>query len=137
MADEENKPDNQNDVPDVAEATPQVAVSGAAYKAIIDRIDAVLKDNSRTEQTYLFLTIILFFLGISCFIVALATREFAWSSPSAITTGLLYWPLREIKDIRAKNIALATTPLPISQLPKNKAAEEIQKLIQRLYGENK
>jgi len=50
---------------------------------------------------------------------------------------LLYWPLREIKDIRQKNIALATAPMLITQLPKAKAAEEIQKLLQNLYGESR
>jgi len=104
---------------------------------IIERIDDVLVQNRRIEWTYILLTVVLFLTGISCFIVALATGNFAWSTPSAITTGLLYWPLREIKDIRQKNIALATAPMLITQLPKAKAAEEIQKLLQTLYGGNK
>ena len=82
-------------------------------------------------------TIALFSTGIACFVVALVNGQFAWSTPSAITTGLLYWPLREIKDIREKNIALATAPTLITQLPKAKAAEEIQKLLQTLYGVEK
>jgi hypothetical protein len=81
--------------------------------------------------------LLLFGTGISCFITALITGQFAWSTPSAITTGLLYWPLREIKDIRAKNIALATAPMLITQLPRAKAAEEIQKLLQTMYGEKR
>ena len=79
----------------------------------------------------------MFLLGISCFIVALVTRQFAWSTPSAITTLLLYPSLIEIKEIRQKNIALATAPMLINQLPADKAAEEIQKLLQTLYGEKK
>jgi hypothetical protein len=102
---------------------------------VLDRVDAVLKENRRIEWIYIALTTLLFGTGITCFIVALVTREFAWSTPSAITTGLLYWPLREIKDIRAKNIALATAPVLITQLPKAKAAEELQKLLHSLYGE--
>ncbi len=101
---------------------------------ILSRIDLVLKENKRIEWTYILLTVILFVTGIACFIVALRTGQFAWSTPSAITTGLLYWPLREIKDIRQKNIALATAPALITLLPKAKAAEEIQKLLQSLYG---
>jgi len=102
---------------------------------ILARIDLVLRENRRIEWTYIALTAILFGTGIACFVTALITREFAWSTPSAITTGLLYWPLKEIKEIRTKNIALATAPLLITQLPRAKAAEEIQKLLQNLYGE--
>ncbi|MFT5717186.1 MAG: hypothetical protein ACI9T7_001372 [Oleiphilaceae bacterium] len=102
---------------------------------ILSRIDDVLKDNKRIEWTYIILTIALFGTGIACFIVALTSGQFAWSTPSIITTGLLHWPLKEIKGIRQKNIALATAPMLITQLPKAKAAEEMQKLIQTLYGD--
>jgi len=101
---------------------------------ILARVDDVLKQNKRIEWTYIFLTVLLFGTGIACFVVALITGKFAWSTPSAITTGLLYWPLKEIKDIRQKNIALATAPALITLLPRAKAAEEIQKLLQTLYG---
>jgi len=107
----------------------------ATTEDILKRIDDVLIQNKRIEWTYITLTILLFATGISCFIVALVTGQFAWSTPSAITTGLLYWPLKEIKSIRHKNIALATAPMLITQLPKGKAAEEIQKLLQTLYEE--
>jgi hypothetical protein len=109
----------------------------ASTEDILARIDIVLKENKRIEWTYIVLTVLLFGTGIACFVVALSRGEFAWSTPSAITTGLLYWPLREIKDIRAKNIALATAPMLITQLPKAKAAEEIQKLLHTLYGEDR
>lgn len=104
---------------------------------ILSRIDIVLRDNKRIEWTYILLTVVLFGTGIACFVTALTTGHFAWSTPSAVTTGLLYWPLREIKEIRQKNIALATAPVLITQLPKAKAAEEIQKLLQTLYGGQK
>ena len=107
----------------------------ATTEEIISRIDDVLKQNRRIEWTYIGLTVILFGTGIACFVVAIATGFFAWSTPSAITTGLLYYPLREIKDIRQKNIALATAPILITQLPAETAAKEIQKLLQNLYGE--
>lgn len=109
----------------------------ASTEEILKRIDDVLVQNKRIEWTYIILTVLLFGTGISCFIVALVSGQFAWSTPSAITTGLLYWPLKEIKSIRQKNIALATAPMLITQLPKSKAAEEIQKLLQTLYEEKK
>ena len=102
---------------------------------ILARIDAVLHQNRRIEWTYILLTVALFGTGIACFVTALVLREFAWSTPSAITTGMLYWPLREIKEIRQKNIALATAPMLITQLPTDEAVVEIQKLLKSLYGE--
>lgn len=106
----------------------------ATTEQIIGRIDEVLRQNRRIEWIYIGFTGILFCTGIACFIAALSTGNFAWSTPSAITTGLLYWPLREIKEMRNKNIALATAPMLITQLPPDKSAEEIQKLLQNLYG---
>ncbi len=109
----------------------------AEIKEILERIDIVIKDNKKVEWTYIILSILLFLLGITCFIVALVTGKFAWSTPSAITTLLLYPSLKAIKEMRQKNIALATAPMLITQLPPDKAAEEIQKLLQTLYGEKK
>lgn len=109
----------------------------ATTDEILSRIDLVLRENRRIEWLLIVLTSLLFGTGIACFVTALTTGHFAWSTPAAITTGLLYWPLQEIKDVRAKNIALATAPLLITQLPKAKAAEEIQKLLQTLYGEKR
>jgi len=109
----------------------------ASIEEILSRIDLVIKENKKIEWTYIILTVILFITGISCFIKALFTGYFAWSTPSAITTGLLYWPLREIRNIRQKNIALATAPILITQLSKPKAAKEIQKLLHTLYGEER
>lgn len=100
----------------------------------LSRIDEVLNVNRRIEWTYIILTVVLFLAGIACIIMALVTGKYLWSTPSAVTTGLLYYPLREIKDIRQKNIALATAPILISQLPPDKAAEQIQKLLEQLYG---
>ena len=108
----------------------------ANIQEILDRIDKVLKDNKKIETLYLILTVLLFLSGIACIVIALVTKEFVWSTPSAVTTGLLYFPLKEIKQLRRQNIALATAPIIITQLPPDKAAEEIQKLLQTLYGEN-
>jgi hypothetical protein len=101
---------------------------------IITRIDEVHKQNKTTENLLLLGTSVLFICGIICFILAIAKQQFAWGTPPVVTTALLYYPLKEIKELRRKNIALATAPALISQLPKAKAAEEIQKLIQNLFG---
>lgn len=103
---------------------------------IILRIDEVLKQNKTTETLLLVGTSLLFICGITCFVLAIVRQEFAWGTPPMVTTGLLYFPIKEIKDLRKKNIALATAPVLINQLPKVKAAEEIQKLLQNLFGTN-
>ena len=100
---------------------------------ILRRIDKVLSENKRLEYIYLTLTSALFLTGIACFITALASGDFVWTTPSAVTTGLLYYPLKEIKDLRKMNIALATAPVLITQLPPDKAAAEIIKLLNNLY----
>ena len=104
---------------------------------VLSRIDVVLRDNKRIEWLYIGLTSLLFGAGISCFVAAFVSGQYAWGTPSVVTTGLLYWPLKEIKELRQKNIALATAPMLITQLPRAKAAEELQKLLQTLYGEKK
>jgi hypothetical protein len=101
---------------------------------ILNRIDKALKDNKRTEYIFLILTIILFLSGIACIWYAIIVGELPWATPSMITTGLIYFPLKEIKLLRDKNVALAIAPIIITQLPPAKAAEEIQKLLEHLYG---
>lgn len=101
---------------------------------IIKRIDEVHKQNRTTEILLLAATAILFACGITCFIIAIVKQEYSWGAPPVVTTGLIYFPLKEIKDLRKKNIALATAPALISTLPKAKAAEEISKLLQNLFG---
>lgn len=102
---------------------------------ILGRVDFVLEQNKKTEWLYIIGTGLLFIVGIICIIVAIVTKDYVWSTPSVITTGFLYKPLREIKTIRQDNIALAMVPMLIRELPRQKAAEEIQKLIQRLFGD--
>lgn len=107
------------------------------FEQILSRVDEVHKQNRTTEVLLLIGTAVLFLCGVICFVLAIVKQEFAWGTPPVITTGLLYFPLKEIKLLRKKNIALATAPALISQLPKAKAAEEIQKLIQNLFGDEK
>ena len=47
----------------------------------------------------------------------------------------IFAPPFSIKEIRQKNIALATAPMLITQLPTDEAVVEIQKLLKSLYGE--
>jgi hypothetical protein len=104
------------------------------FEEALSRIDTVLSENRKIEWLYIILTSILFIVGIVCIVIAIVSSKFAWSIPSAFTTFFLKWPLTEIKRMREKNIALAAAPALITTLPANKAAVEIQKLLQNLYG---
>lgn len=103
--------------------------------ALLNRIDVVLGDNKRIETVYLVCTVTLFTAGIGCLMSAVYSGQFLWATPSVVTTALLKWPLDKIQQIRRDNIALATAPAIIEMLPRGKAAEELQKLIQKLYGD--
>lgn len=67
-------------------------------------------------------------------IAALVSQQFLWSAPSVVTTGLLHYPMQQIKELRQKNIALATAPLLIATLPTDQAATEMGRLLSSLYG---
>jgi hypothetical protein len=100
---------------------------------ILDRIDEVLGDNRRTETLFITLAVILFLLGIAALIIALATGKLLLASTSAVTTAFLYWPMKQIRQIRRENIALATAPALIATLPAAQAAAEIQRVLERLF----
>jgi hypothetical protein len=110
-------------------------IAASSIKEILLRIDTIIRQNKRTEILFIILTTILFLSGIACFVMALITKEYAWSSPSVVTTSLLYWPLNKIKEMRQKNIAIAVAPMLITTLPKKIAATEIQNLLKSLYGD--
>lgn len=104
---------------------------------ILDRIDDVLKENQLLLLFFCILTGILFLCGIVSIIYALCQGQYVWTIPSAFTTLFLKWPIEQIVKMRDKNIALATVPALITGLSEEQAAEEIQKLIEHLYGKQK
>lgn len=103
--------------------------------SLLARVDDVLTANRRHEYCYIFGAAILFITGIASFLVALYHGEYVWTVPPAAATFFLRWPLNAIHQIRKDNLALAIVPAIIKELPRPKAAEELQKLIQRLYGD--
>ena len=109
----------------------------ASTNDILARIDDVINYNRKIFWIYVFLTAILFLIGAACLICALVQGKYIWSVPPAFTTGFLIWPLNQINQLRRDNVALATVPILITKLPKDKAAKEIQKLIGFLYGDEK
>ena len=107
-----------------------------ATPSIHTLIQGVIDGNNRTEFLLMGGTAILFLLGASGVIVALASGQFIWTIPSAGISAFLYWPYLRIEKLRNRNIALASAAALISQLPPAAAAKEIQKLIEKLFRED-
>ena len=98
----------------------------------IDRIDSVLKRNEQTVWLVVAMSMIIFAIGLILLIIGFNSRDWRVLTPSALMTGLLYWPINKILQIRRENIQLAVVPALIRTLPPEKAAEEIIKLIEKL-----
>ena len=98
----------------------------------LSRIDAVLQSNRRELLTSITFVALLFVAGIACLVAAILDGRYGWSIPPIITTALLHWPLRAIRDIRRKNIALAIAPALIELLPADEAIDEIRRLLRTL-----
>ena len=101
----------------------------------LTRIDEVIAKNRSIELLYITLVTILFCCGIACITVALVTNKLIWTSPSAVTTALLYWPIRQIREYRRSEIALSVAPIIIHMLPKDEAQIQLVKLLENLYGD--
>ena len=101
---------------------------------ILKRIDNVLSENRSLQTLFVLLITILFVCGIAAVVMAIIRNQFIWTIPSAFTSLFLKWPIQSIIKLREKNIALATIPILINTLPPEKVVEEIQKLIEHLYG---
>jgi hypothetical protein len=103
---------------------------------LLRRIDEVLRKNNTILWCLIIAAGILFICGIGGILVAIFDKQYIWTVPSAFTSFFLRWPIQQISAFRDKNIALATAPALIENLPPEKAAEEIQKLLEHLYKPN-
>jgi hypothetical protein len=104
---------------------------------IVEQIQGVIDGNNRTEFLLMGGTIVLFCLGALAVVAALASGQYIWTIPSAGISAFLYWPYLRIEKLRNRNIALASAAALISQLPPAQAAMEIQKLLEKLFQEDK
>lgn len=101
----------------------------------LSHIHDILKRN-RIHEIVLIIGIgSLFLLGIASFVVALVRGEYIWSVPPAVATFFLRWPIRQLQELRNRNIALASAPIFVSQLTPAQAAKEIQKILERLFDD--
>lgn len=101
----------------------------------IERIDKVLSKNERTVWVVISMSVIIFAIGSALLVIGFESGDWRVLTPSALMTGLLYWPINKILKIRKENIQLAVVPALIRTLPPEKSAEEIIKLIGKLDPE--
>ncbi len=100
---------------------------------LLGRIDAVIDRNKKHESIIIALSIVIFIVGVTGFVYGLFTGN-AWViTPSTLITGLLYWPINKIDQIRKDNTALAVLPSLIATLEPKDAAIELPKLLAKLY----
>lgn len=104
-------------------------------KQILDalcRIDDVLERNKKIVWVVIIMALAIFVVGLLLLIIGFKSRDWRVLTPSAIITGLLYWPIKTLLKIRKENIEIAVVPALVKTLPPEKAAEEIIKLIEKI-----
>lgn len=102
-------------------------------KEINDRIDEVIKSNEKYATLIVILSVAIFIIGISTAVYGIIIQNVFVVIPSTIITSLLYWPINKIDQIRKENTALAAVPTLIATLPKEDAAQELSKLLEKLF----
>lgn len=100
----------------------------------VDRIDRVLEKNKNLVLTVVIMAVLIFALGMMLLIIGSTSGDWRILTPSAIVTGLLYWPINRVLRIRKENIALAVVPVLVKTLPPEQAAKEIVKLISKVWS---
>jgi len=93
------------------------------------RIDGTLRANERTEQIVVALAVAVFVLGVGLLGFAYWHRNPYIAGGTTVLQDFLYWPIREIRQIRRENVALRATPALISALSPAAAGREIVKLL--------
>lgn len=98
------------------------------------RIDAALGANKRAETIVIYMAVGIFALGSVSFLFAYAEKNPYVASGSALLTGFLYWPIREILKLRRDNLVLQVFPVMAAQLNRTDLTSEIKKMLNHLRG---
>ena len=98
----------------------------------LERIDTVIKSNRTTVRIVTAMSIAIFAVGITLLLLGFESGDWMVLTPSALITGLIYWPVNKILAIRKETMHLAVVPALVTALPPEQAAEEIIKLIETM-----
>jgi hypothetical protein len=105
-----------------------------AIDQVAERFETALEHNRSTYRLILWMSGGIFVIGVSLLIIGVIKWDTLILAPSAIITGLLYWPIINLLKIRKANICLYISPALIKCLPAARAADEIEKLLEWLRG---
>ena len=99
------------------------------------RVDAALSQNRRAEGIVIGMSLAMFALGLVVALIGYWRENPYLSTGAILVEGLLYWPIREILKLRRENLMLQTLPSIVSTFPRNRVADEIEKMLRFLRGE--
>lgn len=99
--------------------------------AVIDRIDIVLHRHKKTFWLIVCMAVAIFIVSLSLLVIGLLKNDTAIVGSSAVI-GFIYGSMRWILRLRREDIYLAVAPLLVKGLPPARAANEIEKLLERL-----
>jgi hypothetical protein len=98
------------------------------------RVDGALKANRRGEAIAIGMAAAIFLLGFTMIGVSYKSQNPYFTTDAAILQGFLYWPLREILQIRLDNLMLQTLPALVTMVSPREAHRLIRTaLLERLW----
>jgi hypothetical protein len=98
-------------------------------KLVNERVERALRMNARAERIIVGIALAIFIVGILSIILAYRHTNPYIASGTALLQGFLYWPIREIRQLRRENVVLQATPLLVATLAPTAMAREIVKLL--------
>ncbi len=104
-------------------------------KEVIDvgeRIERALTDHRRYATIVVWLSVAIFLLGVTGIVIGLMQKNAFIVVPATAMGAFLYWPIDKILRIRKDNLLLVVTPSLIAELPPERAAEQIIKLVEKM-----
>ena len=94
------------------------------------RVDKALSANGRAERVIIGLAICIFGLGAASLAFAYWHANPYIAGGTLLLQWFLYWPIREIRQLRRENISLQAVPVLVGNFPPDRAMQEIAKLLE-------
>lgn len=96
------------------------------------RVDRALESNRQAEVIVISMAIGIFSIGIAVILVGYTLENPYVSVGAGVFQLALYWPVYEILKLRRDNIILHVLPALVCSMPPERAADEIEKLLEHL-----
>jgi hypothetical protein len=76
----------------------------------------------------------IFTIGVAVLLLGYFASNVYVAGGSALISGFLYWPIREILKLRRDNLVLQVVPVMVAQLGPADLASEIKKTLNHIRG---